>query len=146
MVVQDGYYKFKGMHHGQVSGKRYGDELETYSATYVKLDDMVVVFEEDPKDGYRSYCNTYIATELPKGVVFNLESYPVPCYVKNLETNDPHVYESFRGLGIFTDESCQVMLAKYGTDNQDDYYPRCVTWLDLPAINRHLAEHHLIGD
>jgi len=146
-IIKDGNYKFRGMYSADMPSNDGYREQESVKHVYIKLDNAVILFEENPDDGYRSYCNESLVTDVPSEVKFNLEEYPVPCYVKNLDVwGDDFGSGRFRGIGIYTDETCRVELAKFGTGNSDDYYPCCVQWINIPAINSHLADHHLIGE
>lgn len=124
----------------QVEG--YGD-TSIADAFYVKIDNTILEFKENPDDGYRSYCDAEIVTSVPQNVFFNLESHPIRCYLKNYDGADND--NEFRGIKFFTDEDCSKMLAEFGTNHSDDYYPSCICYMDIPAINEHIANNHLLS-
>lgn len=121
-------------------------DLEEVDVTYVKIDSKIFRFEEDPSDGYRSYCNETIVEQAPTEAVFNFENYPV--LVNMLELNgeswgdednyDYGTVRDFRGIVIVSPRDNKTVLGTFGTDNVGDYYPGCRMWMDIPALNEHL--------
>lgn len=149
-LIKDGYYKLYGIYNAMIDHEdKYGvygsDEHKTkVNATYIKLDDKCYIFKEDPDDGYRSHCDIEIVNP-PSDAVFNLAHHPVLVYVKYGQfLNEEESYKDLKGLRLYTDETLNMCLGSFGTENFNDYYPCFHCYLDIPAINTHIAEQHLL--
>lgn len=79
------------------------------------LDGKTYTAEEDPNDGYRSYCEDFEVDDEPLRHAFD-------CEVR-LECHLEDVLE-------FVDVKTNKVVLEVGTDYSDDYYPFCVQRFD----------------
>ena len=91
------------------------------NAILIKLDNTNYIFIEDPDDGYRSFmCPIAITDRTPKYILPDIEvtiehiTEPIP-EEYNYYNND--IYEFYEGNNL---------ILRVGTENVDDYYPRCL--------------------
>jgi hypothetical protein len=105
---------------------------------YIKLDDNVYDFYNDPDDGYRSYgCMQGIANpDDYKDLMFNLEHTPLEVDVEEIDESrrDTVFGECFKGIQIYGSEGLESRtgepICRVGTDYSDDYYPCSVSQFD----------------
>lgn len=121
-------------------------ELQEIQIAYVKIDGKIFRFEEDPSDGYRSYCRETIVDTVPPNCKFNFEDHPVlVCFTEHSESGDvgnPDNYgatdmRDFRGIVIYSPRDKETVLGFFGTADVGDYYPSCRMYMDIAAINEH---------
>lgn len=89
------------------------ERSDHYTKCSFTLDGVTYQADEDPSDGYRSYCSTVVATDLPA-----IQNYEVPVICT-------HSSEGEDILTIKNNESGETIL-RIGTDYTDHYYPRYV--------------------
>lgn len=120
-MIKDGSYLCSGIHHGHFGGG---------ASVYLKLNDLVYLFQEDESDGYRSYCEDEVIVKNPDdSFVYSFAQHPFMVYVRNEG-------RPFQGIRLYKDESCTVQLGEFGTCNMDDYYPCFRADLDVKTINK----------
>lgn len=96
----------------ETTGYKNGEEIGVFRFT---LDRKTYHAEEDPSDGYRSYCEDFTVDDEPLRKLFE-------CEVK-LECHLEDVLE-------FVDVKTNKVVLEVGTDYSDDYYPYCVQRFD----------------
>lgn len=144
-VVFEGIYETKEQQSRQYDWQEESD-LPEVSVAYVKIDGKIFKFEEDPSDGYRSYCRESRVDKAPKGARFNFQDHPVLVCMAEIDgenVGDPdNKYSTFdlkdfRGIVIYSPRDKSTVLGCFGTDNIGDYYPGCRMYMDIVAINVH---------
>lgn len=129
------YAEFGGTYETKVNCNRYEGDNEQADVTYVLLNGKVFMFKEDPSDGYRSYMADEGQVARPKAARFSLEHAPQKVFVQygRLKTHKEYSSGDFDGLRLF--KGNPAMVAEFGTDNSDDYYPSAVSFVNVEAIN-----------
>lgn len=143
-VVFEGVYETRGKQTREYDWQD-DDQLADVSICFVKIDGKVYRFEEDPSDGYRSYCRETIIDYTPPGH-FNFQDFPVLVCMQEVRGTDvgnpddnygPYDMRNFNGIIIYSPRDKTTVLGCFGTDNSDDYYPSCRMYMDIVAINEH---------
>lgn len=91
-----------------------GYDLCTYNAIWIRLNNVIWKFEEDPDDGYRSY----MLGPIPVFEEMKMENEFSGVYVRCLYKNT----NLFSGLWLFNPKT-NALILEAGTKNTDDYYP-----------------------
>lgn len=143
-VVFEGLYETRSKQTPEYDWQDESD-MQEVSVAFVKIDGKIYRFEEDPSDGYRSYCRETTVPEAPPEARFNFQDYPVLVCMQRLDSGQVGEDDSysnsdlkdFSGIVIFSPRDKKTVLGYFGTDNVGDYYPGCRMWMDIPAINEH---------
>lgn len=111
-----GIHKFEGFELSHKKKVDCGEELE-YDVVKFMLDDITYEVEENPDDGYRSYCEKLkVSNEKPKYMFSGCE---VLCKMKPNGAEDEH------DVLIGRDTHTELVVFEIGTMYINDYYPYC---------------------
>lgn len=100
---------------------------ESGEYTYIKLNDEVFTFFDDPDDGYRSrgVMEGIAKPEDYANLIFNLEHTPLEVDVEELDS------DGFTGIHIYGSEGLESRtgepICELGTNFADDWYPCTVS-------------------
>lgn len=121
---------------------------------YIKLDDKVYNFYNDPDDGYRSYgvMKGEAKPEHYANLTFNLEHTPIEVDVEEVQSNDKTFFD---GIQIYGSQALNSRtgepICELGTDYSEDYYPCSISSFDAEEATRvrslqfeYIAEHLLL--
>lgn len=103
---------------------------EEGESVFVKLNNEVFLFTENPDDGYRSYMVEEGNVPAPKKAKFSFAKQPVALFARYSDNG------SFSGLELFASEEATEPLAQFGTNHMDDYYPLAINYVDVAKINQ----------
>lgn len=111
------------------SVKRYGDCFEDANVIRLRLDGKVYTAIEDPSDGYRSSMDRLFVEDCLIKNVFP----PVKVLAKKKANYTYGVNDTIELIDVVTGK----VVAEFGTDNTDDYYPSFVSafWPQNMATN-----------
>jgi hypothetical protein len=99
--------------------KTYGEHFEDASVIRLRLDGKVYTAIEDPNDGYRSSMDRLFVEDSP---IKN--SFPPVRVLARKKANDNYsVNDTIELIDVVTGK----VVAEFGTDNTDDYYPSFVS-------------------
>lgn len=113
-----------GIHTVDARGqKNIGDAF----AGFLRIDDVVYVFQEDPCDGYRSHFGEIrrASADDLEGVTLSTFALRVCSFSMVVGTDEasPSNYRGSCYILIAIDEATNLRIFETGTENLDDYYP-----------------------
>ena len=124
-------------------GKREVGDNPYIRVMYIILDGVTYSFEEDPSDGYRSYCckgevtNYVVKNTFRPHIVFVEEKKPTNWddrAIGETETfNDKDDDKTFDGYYIMDALTTESVL-RIGTDYSADWYPCCIMKFDPTGL------------
>lgn len=125
--VYETTYKIKDEYASQSTG----------NVTYVLLDGKIYRFREDPSDGYRSHIKDIQQVKRTASMKFSMEHDPQRVFVHygKRKSKDGYSYgNAFDGLTLYRGDP--TLLAEFGTDNSDDYYPTYISFVDCEKFGK----------
>lgn len=124
-----GEHTLDGVDLSSESVKTYGDHFEDASVIRVRLDGKVYTAIENPDDGYRSSMDRLFVEDCPIKNTFP----PIRVLAKKKANDTYAVNDTIELIDVVTGK----VVAEFGTDNTDDYYPSFVSafWPEHMSTN-----------